>query len=91
MNKQKYGYCGGDHTTEEYADKSQALRKSCAVYSGGQYASWLTVYTARLRDTQRAKTVRRIIPRLFPVPGKESQIPIFSKVPVGSMRFTGST
>ena len=29
--------------------------------------------------------------RLYPVPGKESHIPIFSETPAGSMRFTGST
>ena len=92
MNKQKYGYCGGDHTTEEYADKSQALHKSCAAYnSGEQHTSWLTACQARLRDIQRVKTVRRIMTRLYPVPGKESHILIFSETPAGSMGFTGST
>jgi hypothetical protein len=92
MNKQKCGYCGGDHTTEECADKSQAPRKSCAACnSGEQHASWSTACQARLRDMQRAKTVRRTMARLYPVPGKESHIPIFSETPAGSMRFTGST
>ena len=40
---------------------------------------------------QRAKTVRRTMPRLYPVLRKESQTPIFSEIPAGSMRFTGST
>ena len=49
MNKQKYSYCEGDYTTEEYIDKSQAPYKSCAAYnSGEQHASWLTVCQVRL-------------------------------------------
>jgi hypothetical protein len=40
---------------------------------------------------QRAKTIRRIIPRLYLVLGKESQILIFYEIPTGSIRFTGST
>ena len=92
MNKQKCGHCGGDHTTEECADKSQAPHKSCAACSSRkQYASWLTACQARLRDIQRAKTVRRTMTRLYPVLGKELHIPIFSETPAGSMRFTGST
>ena len=91
MNKQKCGHYRGDHTTEEYTDKSQAPYKSCAAYnSGEQHASWLTACQARLRDIQRVKTVRRIIIRLYPVLGKESHIPIFSETPACSMRFTGS-
>ena len=83
MSKQKCGHCGGDHTTEECSDMSQAPRKSRAACSGGQHASWSTACPARLRDIQRAKTVRRTMPRLYPVAGKDLQTPIFGEIPHG--------
>ena len=87
MNKQKCGHCGGIHTTDSCVDKAQATNKCCAACSGGQHASWSTACPARQRDTQRARTARRTMPRLFPVAARMSPTPIFSEIPTGSMRF----
>jgi hypothetical protein len=91
MSKQKCGYCGGDHTTEGCADKSEAPRKSCAACSGGQHTSWSTACPMKLQDIQRAKTYRRTMSRLYPVAAKVAETLIFSSTPAGSIRFPSAT
>jgi Zinc knuckle len=66
-SQQRCGFCGGQHITEQCADKSQAISKCCAACKVGDHASWSQACPARQREIARAKQTERFKPKLFPV------------------------
>ena len=67
MSQQRCGHCGGQHITEQCAEKSQAISKRCAACKIGDHASWSQACPARQREIARAKQAERFKPKLFPV------------------------
>jgi hypothetical protein len=67
-NLLKCGHCGGQHQTDECAEKSQATNKQCAACDGGDHQSWSSACPARQREMSRAKQAKRAKPRLYAVP-----------------------
>jgi hypothetical protein len=65
-SQQRCGYCGGQHVTEDCAEKSQVTNKQCAACKVGDHTSWSQACPARQREVARAKQAQRIRPRLYP-------------------------
>jgi hypothetical protein len=66
-NLRKCGHCGGQHHTDECAEKTQAKNRQCAACDGGDHQSWSPACPARQREMFRAKQAKRIRPRLYAV------------------------
>jgi hypothetical protein len=67
MSQQRCGFCGGQHITEQCAEKSQATSKRCAACRVGDHTSWSQACPAKQRELARVKQAERFKPRLFPV------------------------
>ena len=67
MSQQRCGFCGGQHVTEQCAERSQATNKRCAACKVGDHASWSQACPAKQREIARAKQAERFKPKLFPV------------------------
>jgi hypothetical protein len=89
-NQRKCGHCGGDHSTEECAEKEQATRRRCAACTIGEHASWSKTCPARERERSRAKTAQRTKARFYPT-SSQTQTPPLSQSPAFDFTGSGST